>query len=184
MSSIFIPIRTKAIVLKIQPYIPTLDHFLKMPPQSTENKFKILIAGLSQSAKGENFLPTPNYYKLAEDLGLPSYASAQGVWKRLTDELKKGAGDLKIRNPEGSPKSPEKKKPVIEKSPKKRVVDESDGAVDNYDSSPTKRSKVNNAKRGSRKGSDKTGKEKVIKESEAEVVKFENEQFWSSPDEA
>ncbi|KAF7958117.1 hypothetical protein EAE96_003681 [Botrytis aclada] len=104
-----------------------------MPPQPIEHKFKILMAAMSQFSSNEKELfPVPNYNILAEQLGLPSYASAQGVWKRLTDELKEGAkGDLKIRDPEA-----EKKKNT---SPvQKRVAEESDTMANESESSPTK----------------------------------------------
>ncbi|TGO82727.1 hypothetical protein BPOR_0770g00060 [Botrytis porri] len=77
-----------------------------MPPQPMEHKLMIMMAAMSQFSSNEkDVFPVPNYTILAEQLGLPSYASAQGVWKRLTDELKEGAkGDLKIRDPEADKK--------------------------------------------------------------------------------
>ncbi|KAF7904669.1 hypothetical protein EAF00_002003 [Botryotinia globosa] len=123
-----------------------------MPPQPIEHKFKILMAAMSQFSSNEKELfPVPNYTILAEQLGLPSYASAQGVWKRLTDELKEGAkGDLKIRDPEADKKK--KKKSAVqqceEDSPvKKRAAEESDTIANDSESSPTKRSKVSAGKR-------------------------------------
>ncbi|TGO67285.1 hypothetical protein BOTNAR_0045g00290 [Botryotinia narcissicola] len=122
-----------------------------MPPQPIEHKFKILMAAMSQFSNNEKELfPVPNYTILAEQLGLPSYASAQGVWRRLTDELKEGAkGDLKIRDPQADKK---KKKSAVqqceEDSPvKKRAAEESDTMTNDSESSPTKRSKVSASKR-------------------------------------
>ncbi|KAF7864477.1 hypothetical protein EAF04_006610 [Stromatinia cepivora] len=145
-------------------------------PQSTEDKFKIFIAGLSQFSNNENdFLPTPDYNRLAADLGLPNYASAQGVWRRLRNELKRaGLGDLKIRDAAARPKSPVKK----------RAAEEPNAIEVDSDSSPTKRV----AKRGPRKGIGKAGKEKVGKESNGAVVKSEfdsmDDQDWYPHDEA
>ncbi|KAF5879150.1 uncharacterized protein Bfra_006354 [Botrytis fragariae] len=100
-----------------------------MPPQPIEHKFKIIMAAMSQFSSNEkDILPVPNYTILAEQLGLPSYASAQGVWKRLTDELKEGAkGDLKIRDPEADKKKKIAVQQHKEESPvKKRAAEESD----------------------------------------------------------
>ncbi|TGO20831.1 hypothetical protein BPAE_0262g00080 [Botrytis paeoniae] len=126
-----------------------------MLPQPIEHKFKIIMAAMSQFSSNEKDIsPVPNYTILAEQLGLPSYASAQGVWKRLTDELKEGAkGDLKIRDPEADNK---KKKSAVQqyegKSPvKKRAAEEANTMANESDSSPTKRSKVNAGKRAARK---------------------------------
>ncbi|THV53521.1 hypothetical protein BGAL_0048g00160 [Botrytis galanthina] len=126
-----------------------------MPAQPIEHKFKILMAAMSQFSSNEKELfPVPNYTILAEQLGLPSYASAQGVWRRLTDELKEGAkGDLKIRDPDADKK---KKKSAVqqreEDSPvKKRAAEESDTMANESEPSPTKRSKVTAGKRATRK---------------------------------
>ncbi|KAA8572350.1 hypothetical protein MFRU_003g04210 [Monilinia fructicola] len=151
-----------------------------MPPQSAENKFKILIAVLSQSATNEkDFLPTPNYDKLAEDLGLPTYASAQGVWKRLKDEIKRGDfGDLKIRNSTTGSISPGKKPAAVKESKvqsrspgKKRAVEEWNERENEPKSSPTKRSKVHSIKRDQSTETDKEGRAKVSKESDGELMK-------------
>ncbi|KAF7954863.1 uncharacterized protein EAE97_000122 [Botrytis byssoidea] len=127
-----------------------------MPPQPIEHKFKILMATMSQFSSNEkDLLPAPNYTILAEQLGLPSYASAQGVWRRLTDELKEGAkGDLKIRDPQADKKK--KKESAVqqceEDSPvKKRAAEESDTMANDSEPSPTKRSKVSDGKRAIRK---------------------------------
>ncbi|KAI9647043.1 hypothetical protein NHQ30_005045 [Ciborinia camelliae] len=153
-----------------------------MPPsQSADNKLKILIAALSQSASSEkDFLPNPNYHKLAEDLGLPSYAAAAGVWKRLRDELKKGDfGDLRIRDSAADSKSPGKKRPAAEESKaqsgspgKKRAAEESK-STENDSGSPTKRSKPSSSKRGQSKEADKAGKKKVDEEASGELIKPE-----------
>ncbi|KAB8300425.1 hypothetical protein EYC80_000599 [Monilinia laxa] len=152
-----------------------------MPPQSAENKFKILIAVLSQSATNENdFLPTLDYDKLAADLGLPTYASAQGVWKRLKDEIKRGDfGDLKIRNPTTESISPRKKPAAVTEpkvqsrsSGKKRAVEESNKRENDFKSSPTKRSKVNSIKPGQSTETEEVGRSKVSKESDGEFRKL------------
>ncbi|KAF7916882.1 hypothetical protein BELL_0168g00170 [Botrytis elliptica] len=126
-----------------------------MPPQPIEHEFKILMAAMSQfSSNQKELFPVPNYTVLAEQLGLPSYASAQGVWRRLTDELKEGAkGDLKIRDPEADKKKKDSAaQQYEEKSPvKKRAAEESDKMANEPESSPIKRSKVNVGKRAARK---------------------------------
>lgn len=111
-SSNYIPVSTTT-----KPPYSNTQHFI-MPPQPVDAKFKILMAAMSQFSDNEKgFLPPPNYHKLAEQLGLPSYASAQGVWKRLTDELKAGTkGDLKIRDPEAEKKKEDFRVPSQEKS--------------------------------------------------------------------
>ncbi|KAJ8068704.1 hypothetical protein OCU04_002403 [Sclerotinia nivalis] len=145
-------------------------------PQTTEDKFKILIAGLSQFSNNENdILPTPDYNRLAKDLGLPNYASAQGVWRRLRNELKRGGlGGLKIRDVAARPKSPVQK----------RAADEPIVIEDDSESSPIKRV----AKCGPRKGIGKAGKEKVDKESNGEIAESEfgsmDDQDWYLHDEA
>ncbi|CAD6440115.1 89442efa-42e6-4855-bd97-f37a53cf1708 [Sclerotinia trifoliorum] len=108
-------------------------------PQTTETKFKILIAALSQFSKNENdFLPTPDYNRLARDLGLSGYASAKGVWRRLRNELiRAGHEDLRIRNGPGRPRSPVRRRGAdeliprkeISKAEKDKVGAESDGEV-------------------------------------------------------
>ena len=137
-SSNYIPVSTTT-----EPPYSNTQHLI-MSPQPVDAKFKILMAAMSQfSDNKKDFLPPPNYHKLAEQLGLPSYASAQGVWKRLTDELKVGTkGDLKIRDPEA-----EKKKKTAESPVKKQAAEESDAMADDSESSPTKRSKVNASRR-------------------------------------
>ncbi|TEY65552.1 hypothetical protein BOTCAL_0139g00190 [Botryotinia calthae] len=109
-----------------------------MSPQPVDAKFTILMAAMSHSQ-----LPAPNYHKPAEQLGLPSYSSVQGVWKRLTDELKEGTkGDLKIRDPEA-----ERKKKTTESPVKKQAAEESDTMAYDSESSPIKQSKVNAGRR-------------------------------------
>ncbi|KAF7907100.1 uncharacterized protein EAF01_004687 [Botrytis porri] len=125
-----------------------------MPPQPMEHKLMIMMAAMSQFSSNEkDVFPVPNYTILAEQLGLPSYASAQGVWKRLTDELKEGAkGDLKIRDPEADKKKKVTVQQNEEESPvKKRAAEELDTMANEPESSPTKRSKVNAGKRAARK---------------------------------
>ncbi|KAF7893467.1 uncharacterized protein EAF02_001005 [Botrytis sinoallii] len=115
-----------------------------MPPQPIEHKFKILMAAMSQFSSNEKELfPVPNYTVLAEQLGLPSYASAQGGAK----------GDLKIRDPEADKKKKDSAaQQYEEKSPvKKRAAEESDKMANEPESSPIKRSKFNVGKRAGRK---------------------------------
>ncbi|APA07695.1 predicted protein [Sclerotinia sclerotiorum 1980 UF-70] len=130
-------------------------------PQTTEIKLKILIAGLSQFSNNENdFLPTPDYNRLAKDLGLPNYASAKGVWGRLRHELKRaGRGDLKIRNVPARPRSPVRRRQTGEP-----IVVE-----DDRETSLTKRV----VRRAPRRGIDKAEKEIVGAESDGEVIKSE-----------
>lgn len=147
-----------------------------MPAQSTETKFKILIAALSQSPTSEKeFLPAPNYNKLAADLGLPSYASAQGVWRRLMKEFEKGSfGDLKIREEGAETKTPTKtpagggKSKASSASPAKKRASED---TNDPQASPTKKSKATSGKRGESKGVDNGGRNRADKESDGGVVK-------------
>ncbi|QSZ35481.1 hypothetical protein DSL72_008351 [Monilinia vaccinii-corymbosi] len=180
---IIIPITTQPILKTIQynhkTAIKTLNSLIVMPPQSVENKFKILITVLSQSATNDRyFLPTPNYNKLAADLGLPTYDSACGVWKRLKDEIKRGDfGDLKIRY------SATESKTQSRSPAKKRSLRESSETMKDSESSPTKRSKLTSTERGQSKPIEKERKRKIGKEPKGETIKSEDGCMGGSADE-
>ncbi|RAL67398.1 hypothetical protein DID88_008153 [Monilinia fructigena] len=72
-----------------------------MPPQDVKasDHEKIMLAFINQLCSEDGAFPTPNYVKMAQDLGLPTPSSAQSRWFRFTSKVKKGEfGDLKINS--------------------------------------------------------------------------------------
>ncbi|KAB8300427.1 hypothetical protein EYC80_000601 [Monilinia laxa] len=70
-----------------------------MPPQDAKvsDHEKIMLAFINQLCSEDGAFPTPNYVKMAQDLGLSTPGSAQGRWFRFTSKVKKGEfGDLKL----------------------------------------------------------------------------------------